>query len=47
MLMMMMIQLPGQSLSEQVNSVHFLWVTRIQHNQAVKVSITYVTCNGT
>ena len=39
--------IPGKSLSEQVNSVHLLWVTRIQHYQAVKVSITYVTCNGT
>lgn len=40
-------ELPGKSLSEQVNSVHLLWVTGIQHYEAVKVSITHVTCNGT
>lgn len=40
-------ELPGKSLREQVNSVDLLWVTGIKHYQAVKVSITYVTCNGT
>lgn len=40
-------ELPGKSLGEQVNSLHLLWVTRIQYHQAVEIPIAHVTCDGT